>query len=88
MEELIKEISSYIIERTMKQCKDADAFQSVFMYSEFQENFARKIDEVLNDSIINQIAENENVADVLLDTDGFDIVFFTNSIGHKEDEEE
>lgn len=75
MEELIKEIANFIVKDVQKSTTD---FQSVTFYEDIQEQFTQKIEEVIYDLVEIELSKREEVADVIQDTDGFDVVLYTD----------
>lgn len=86
-EELLKRITDYIV-KTVQEESILSGFQYVVDYSDVQSHFAKEIGEYINNQIVEALEDREEVADVQLDTDGFDVVLYTNFAPNYEGEED
>lgn len=75
MDELIKKIADFIIKDVQESTTD---FQSVTFYEDIQEKFAMEIEQKVYEMVENELNTREEVADVIQDTDGFDVVLYTD----------
>ena len=75
MDELIKRIADFIVKDVQESTTD---FQSVTFYVDIQEKFAMKIEEKIYEMVEDELNSREEVADVIQDTDGFDVVLYTD----------
>lgn len=75
MNELIKRIVDFIIEDVKESTTD---FQSVCFYEDIQEKFAMEIEQTIFSMVEDELNTKEEVADVIQDTDGFDVVLYTD----------
>lgn len=73
--DLFSQMARYIIETTQKE---TSRFQWTVDYKDVQEKFALEINEYINGVVIDRLLQQEEVADAILDTDGFDVVLHTD----------
>lgn len=86
-EELLKRITDYIV-KTVQEESTLSGFQYVVDYSDVQSHFAKEIGEYVNNQIVEALEVREEVADVEQDTDGFDVVLYTNFAPNYEGDED
>jgi len=79
MNELIKRIAEYVIEQGKEQLCDDD-FQTKIGYAYIQGQFADEIEEKIYEMTEIELSKNKQIADVTLEIDGFDIVFYKDFI--------
>lgn len=85
---LFEDIADYIIKEVQENSDcSMSGFQNTVEHSEIQERFAMEIEGYINEKILESLNNRKEVADVVGDTDGFDIVLYTdyapNYIGEK-----
>lgn len=86
---IFKKISEYIIDQVAENSESSmSGFQYCVTDSEIQEMFAVDIENYINEKILEELDKREEVADVQLDTDGFDVVLYTKYAPNYIDEEE
>lgn len=77
--EIFEKICDYIIKEV---AENSDGSMSGFQYcvndSTIQEQFALEIHQFVTDLILDELVKRDEVADVIYDTDGFDVVLFTD----------
>ena len=83
MEELIKKIVDHIIKSGKEQLYDNN-FQTIVDYRDVHENFASEIEIEIFNMIETKLSEREEIADVEQDSDGFNIVYYTDFIKKQE----
>lgn len=87
--EIFEKISNYIITEVAENSDSSmSGFQYCVNYADVQELFATEIDEFINEMILSELNKSEKVADVELDTDGFDVVLYTDYAPNYENEED
>ncbi|AUN01413.1 TPA: hypothetical protein ACXDAY_002299 [Clostridium botulinum] len=76
---LFEEIAEYLV-KTVQEESDSSmsGFQYVISNADVQEKFGMKIDEYINDKIMEASCEREEIADICIDTDGYDVVLYTD----------
>ena len=85
-EELLKRITDYIV-KTVQEESILSGFQYIVDYSDVQSHFAKEIGEYINNQIVEALESREEVADVEQDTDGFDVVLYTDFAPNYEDKD-
>ena len=74
---MINKIVDYIIAEIQEK-SDLSGFQNVVPYSVLSERFSGEIEEYIQGLVIDGLLKREEVADAILDTDGFDVVLYTD----------
>ena len=76
---LFEEIANYLI-KTVQEESDSSmsGFQYVVSEADIQEKFGKEIENYINDKIMEEIVKRKEVAEIYLDTDGFDITLYTD----------
>lgn len=72
MNKLFKNIAEYIINEIQNN-STSSRLQYVISDGDIEENFGVQIKEFIEENILNALQEREEVADVILDTDGYDV---------------
>ena len=85
MDKLMREIASYIIKEVQTE---STGFEMVVGHDIIQQNFALKINVVVNELILDALCNREEVADVEEDSDGYSVVLYTGFAPNYEPEEE
>ncbi len=89
MVNILNLIADYIIKQVQEE-SILSGFQYVVEYSGIEEKFSIIIEQDLKSKIVDVLLQREEVADVLLDNEGFDVVIYTNYapnyIGDNEDD--
>jgi len=79
MDKLINEICSYIIKTVqLKSNPDFSGFQYVVDIQDINTSFSITINEQMQSEILNNLLCREEVADVVLNDGGFDVVLYTD----------
>ena len=78
-ENIFKKISDYIINEVSQNSESSmSGFQYCVSYADIQELYAVEIEEFVNNMILKELENSGKVADIILDTDGFDVVLYTD----------
>lgn len=73
----MNQIAKFIVKQIREE--SISGFQQVVTYEEVEEKFGmEEISEVIANAIADELGEFEEVADVELDEDGFDVVLYTD----------
>lgn len=86
-ENLFEEIASYII-KTVQEESILSGFQYVVSEAAIQARFGVEIRNYINDKILDVTAEREEVAEIYLDTDGFDTTIYTDFAPNYDEEDD
>lgn len=79
MQNIIKEIASYIIKETQNKASDlSNGLNYIVSKTDIQEAFNEQIDRAVYDSVLDVLSERDEVADTTEDTDGIDVVLYSN----------
>ncbi|MBY6842817.1 hypothetical protein [Clostridium botulinum] len=62
----------------MQEERTLEGFQYTISNTDIQERFGKEIDEYINDKIIEVTSKKEEVAEIFVDTDGFDVTLYTD----------
>lgn len=81
---LIEKIAQFIINEVKNNTNDC---QYIVDYSDIQEKFTSEIKLYIYNQVLENLSNHEEVADVTQDTDGFDVVLYTDFIPNYEHEE-
>ena len=77
-EKLFEKIADFIIKEVQENSESSmSGFQYIVGYDKIQEKFNIDIERYMNDKILEYLHKREEVADVVEDTDGFDVVLYT-----------
>lgn len=74
---MINKIVDYIIKEVQEK-SELSGFQNIVLYSDISEKFSGEIEEYFQNLVMDSLLKREEIADVILDTDGFDIVLYTD----------
>ncbi|EQB4341422.1 hypothetical protein ACYJ2U_001806 [Clostridium botulinum] len=74
---LFEEIAEYLV-KTVQEESTLEGFQYTISNADIQERFGKEIDEYINDKIIEVTSKKEEVAEIFVDTDGFDVTLYTD----------
>ncbi|WP_291566903.1 MULTISPECIES: hypothetical protein [unclassified Clostridium] len=76
---LFEEIAKYLV-KTVQEESDGSmsGFQYIISNADIQEKFGKEIEEYINNKIMDASFEREEIADICIDTDGFDVVLYTD----------
>lgn len=86
--ELFQEIAAYIVNEVIDNSDSSmSGFQSIVNYSYVLEQFSMDIDIYTQDKIMEELIKREEVADVELNGDEFDVVIYTDYAKNYIDEE-
>lgn len=90
MKNLFNEIAEYIINEVKENSGElSNGLNYVVDYAKIDEVFGLKLKEYTNENIINALCERKEVAEVIEEIDGFDVVIYSDfSENHIKDDEE
>ncbi|EKS4345204.1 hypothetical protein QB607_003208 [Clostridium botulinum] len=74
---LFEEISNYIV-KTVQEESTLEGFQYIISQKDIWEKFGKEIDEYIENKIIEVTSKKEEVAEIFMDTDGFDVTLYTD----------
>ncbi|MBD5589136.1 hypothetical protein [Clostridium botulinum] len=74
---LFEEIANYLI-KTVQEESTLEGFQYTISNADIQERFGMEIENYINDKIIEVTSKKEEVAEIFMDTDGFDVTLYTD----------
>ena len=74
---MINKLVDFIIAEVQEKSA-LSGFQNIVLYSDMSEKFSGEIEEFILELILDELHKREEVADAILDTDGFDVVLFTD----------
>lgn len=77
MDNLINDICDFIV-KTVQDESILSGFQYVVSYSDIAEKYSKQLSETIQSAIENELSSRKEVADVFCDTDGFDVVLYTD----------
>lgn len=74
---LFEEISNYIV-KTVQEESTLEGFQYTINQSDIWEKFGVEINEYIINKIEEVTSKKEEVAEIFMDTDGFDVTLYTD----------
>lgn len=84
---LFEEIAEYLI-KTVQEESTLEGFQYTISEADIWERFGKEIGNYINDKIEEVTSKKEEVAEIYLDTDGFDVTLYTDFAPNYREEEE
>ncbi|GAA0082916.1 hypothetical protein [Clostridium sp. CTA-6] len=75
---LFEKIADYIV-KTVQEESTLEGFQYTISEANIQENFGLEIKNYIDDKIMEEMVKRKEVAEIFMDTDGFDVTLYTDS---------
>lgn len=77
--DIFSKIADFIIKEVQQNSEfSISGFQYIVDYKDIYENFSVEINEYINSEITKALQDRKEVADMIEDTDGFDVVLYTD----------